>query len=94
MGAALSMMGIGFNSLEHVITEQFGKKAASVAEENIAVARAGYDYATQNFKPFANPVPMTDNKYAVVSGNTALAMGGAAAGGGAAGPHPGPAPRR
>ena len=80
MGAALSMMGIGFNSLEHVITEQFGKKAASVAEENIAVARAGYDYATQNFKPFANPVPMTDNKYAVVSGNTALAMGGAAAG--------------
>src|ERR1700728_2862420 len=80
MGAALSMMGIGFNSLENVITEQFGKKAASVAEENIAVARAGYDYATQNFKPFANPVPMTDKKYAVLSGNTALAMGGAASG--------------
>ena len=80
MGAALSMMGIGFNSLENVITEQFGKKAASVAEENIAVARAGYDYATQNFKPFATPLPMTDNKYAVVSGNSALAMGGAAAG--------------
>jgi 2-oxoglutarate ferredoxin oxidoreductase subunit alpha len=80
MGAALSMMGIGFNSLESVITEQFGHKAASVAEENIAVARAGYDYATQNFKPFATPLPMTDTKYAVLSGNTALAMGGAASG--------------
>ncbi|HEX3986680.1 MAG TPA: 2-oxoacid:acceptor oxidoreductase subunit alpha [Acidobacteriaceae bacterium] len=80
MGAALSMMGIGFNSLESVIREQFGHKAASVADENIAVARAGYDYATQHFKPFANPVPMTDKKYAVLSGNTALAMGGAAAG--------------
>lgn len=80
MGAALSMMGIGFNSLESVIREQFGKKAATVADENIAVARAGYDYATQHFKPFANPVPMTDKKYAVLSGNTALAMGGAAAG--------------
>ena len=80
MGAALSMMGIGFQSLESVIREQFGKKAESVAEENIAVARAGYDYATQNFKPFANPIPMTDTKYAVLSGNTALAMGGAAAG--------------
>jgi 2-oxoglutarate ferredoxin oxidoreductase subunit alpha len=80
MGAALSMMGIGFNFLESVITEQFGHKAASVAEENIAVARAGYDYATQNFKPFATPLPMTDTKYAVLSGNTALAMGGAASG--------------
>jgi 2-oxoglutarate/2-oxoacid ferredoxin oxidoreductase subunit alpha len=80
MGAALSMMAIGFDSLESVIREQFGKKAAAVSDENIAVARAGYDYATQHFKPFANPVPMTDTKYAVLSGNTALAMGGAAAG--------------
>src|SRR5579859_6484640 len=79
IGAALSMMGIGFQSLEEVIREQFGKKAASVADENITVARAGYDYATQHFKPFANPLPMTDKKYAVLSGNTALAMGGAAA---------------
>ncbi|HEY1809022.1 MAG TPA: 2-oxoacid:acceptor oxidoreductase subunit alpha [Acidobacteriaceae bacterium] len=80
MGAALSMMGIGFQSLESVIREQFGHKVAAVADENIAVARAGYDYATQHFKPFANPVPMADRKYAVLSGNTALAMGGAAAG--------------
>ncbi len=80
MGAALSMMGIGFNSLESVIREQFGHKAPAVADENIAVARAGYDYATKNFKPFANPVPMADKKYAVLSGNSALAMGGAAAG--------------
>jgi len=80
MGAALSMMGVGFQALEGVIREQFGRKAESVAEENIAVARAGYDYATQHFKPFANPLPMTDKKYAVLSGNQALAMGGAAAG--------------
>jgi 2-oxoglutarate/2-oxoacid ferredoxin oxidoreductase subunit alpha len=80
IGAALSMMGIGFNALESVIREQFGKKAETVAEENIAVARAGYDYASQHFTPFAHPLPMTDNKYAVLSGNTALAMGGAAAG--------------
>ncbi len=80
IGAALSMMGIGFQSLEDVIREQFGKKAAAVADENIAVARAGYDYATQNFRAFSTPLPMTDNKYAVLSGNTALAMGGAAAG--------------
>ncbi len=80
MGAALSMTGIGFQSLEAVIREQFGRKAPAVADENIAVARAGYDYATQHFQPFATLLPMTDSRYAVLSGNTALAMGGAAAG--------------
>jgi 2-oxoglutarate ferredoxin oxidoreductase subunit alpha len=80
MGAALSMMGVGFPALESVIAEQFRKKEKSITDENVSVARAGYDYATANFKPFAWPLPMTENKYAVLSGNSALAMGGAAAG--------------
>lgn len=80
IGAALSMMGVGFEALESVLREQFRKKEEAVIAENIAIARAGYDYATQNFKPFAWPLPMTDNKYAVLSGNAAMAMGGAAAG--------------
>ncbi len=80
MGAALSMMGVGFPALESVIAEQFRKKEKSVIDENVNVARAGYDYATQNFRPFAWPLPMTEKKYAVLSGNSALAMGGAAAG--------------
>jgi 2-oxoglutarate/2-oxoacid ferredoxin oxidoreductase subunit alpha len=80
MGAALSMMGVGFPALETALAEQFGKKDKAVTEENVKVARAGYDYATENFKAFAWPLPMTENRYAVLSGNTALAMGGAAAG--------------
>jgi 2-oxoglutarate ferredoxin oxidoreductase subunit alpha len=80
VGAALSMMGIGFQSLEEVLTEQFKKKGDTVVSENVGIARAGYDYATTNFKPFAWPLPMTGNRYAVLSGNTAMAMGGAAAG--------------
>ncbi len=80
IGAALSMMGVGFQSLEDVLTEQFKKKGEAVIAENVSIARAGYDYATAHFKPFAAPLPMTDNRYAVPSGNTALAMGGAAAG--------------
>jgi 2-oxoglutarate ferredoxin oxidoreductase subunit alpha len=80
IGAALSMMGVGFQALEDVLTEQFKKKGEAVVNENVSIARAGYDYATANFKPFANPLPMTENRYAVPSGNIALAMGGAAAG--------------
>src|SRR6202045_3442159 len=80
VGAGLSMMGIGFQALEEVLAEQFKKKGEGVVSENVGIARAGYDYASANFKPFAWPLPMTETRYAVLSGNTAMAMGGAAAG--------------
>ncbi len=80
IGAALSLMGVGFQALESVLTEQFRKKEQAVIDENINLARVGYDYATQHFKPFDRPLPMTDARYAVLSGNAAMAMGGAAAG--------------
>ena len=80
VGAGLSMMGIGFKALEEVLAEQFKKKGDAVVSENVGIARAGYDYANANFRPFAWPLPMTENRYAVLSGNTAMAMGGAAAG--------------
>ena len=80
VGAGLSMMGIGFQALEEVLNEQFRKKGETVVAENIGIARTGYDYATANFKPFTWPLPMMGTRYAVLSGNTAMAMGGAAAG--------------
>jgi 2-oxoglutarate ferredoxin oxidoreductase subunit alpha len=80
VGAALTMMGIGFQALEEVLAEQFKKKGDAVVSENVGIARAGYDYAGANFKPFAWALPMTGNRYAVLSGNVAMAMGGAAAG--------------
>src|SRR5580704_14588746 len=40
MGAALSMMGVGFQALEDVLREQFRKKPEAVATENISIARA------------------------------------------------------
>ena len=80
LGAGLSMMGIGFPALEEVLTEQFKKKGEAVTSENVGISRAGYDYATTNFKAFAWPLPMTEKRYAVLSGNIAMAMGGAAAG--------------
>jgi 2-oxoglutarate ferredoxin oxidoreductase subunit alpha len=80
IGAGLSMMGVGFPALESVIEEQFRKKERAVIDENISIARAGYDYATQNFEPFSWPLPMTEARYAVLGGNGAMAMGGVAAG--------------
>jgi 2-oxoglutarate ferredoxin oxidoreductase subunit alpha len=80
IGAGLHMMGIGFQALEEVLREQFKKKGEAVVGENVGIARAGYDYAAAHFKAFPNPLPKTDNRYAILSGNIAMAMGGAAAG--------------
>jgi len=80
LGTGLSMMGIGFQALEQVLSEQFKKKGDAIVSENVVIARAGYDYANANFRPFAWPLPMTEHRYAVLSGNVAMAMGGAAAG--------------
>jgi 2-oxoglutarate/2-oxoacid ferredoxin oxidoreductase subunit alpha len=80
IGAGLHMMGIGFTALDEVLREQFKKKGDAVVAENVGVARAGYDYAAAHFTAFANPLPKTENKYAILSGNVAMAMGGAAAG--------------
>ena len=80
MGAGLHMMGIGFQALEEVLREQFKKKGEAVVAENVGVARAGYDYAAAHFSDFPNPLPKTENRYAILSGNVAMAMGGAAAG--------------
>jgi len=80
VAAGLSMMGIGFQPLEEVLAQQFKKKGDQVIGENVAVARAAYQYSTQHFAPFERPLPMTDQPKAVLTGNMALAMGGAAAG--------------
>jgi len=80
LGAGLHMMGIGFPGLEEVLREQFKKKGEAVVAENVGVARAGYDYAAAHFTAFANPLPRTEKRYTVLSGNTSMAMGGAAAG--------------
>ncbi|HXI83102.1 MAG TPA: 2-oxoacid:acceptor oxidoreductase subunit alpha [Verrucomicrobiae bacterium] len=80
LGALLQMLGIDFQLLADILARQFAKKGEAIIAENVGVARAGYDYAAEHFKPFANPLPDTGKRYAFVEGNQVLAMGGAAAG--------------
>jgi 2-oxoglutarate ferredoxin oxidoreductase subunit alpha len=80
VAAALSMMGTGFQPLEEALAQQFKKKGDAVVAENVESARHAYYYATEHFEPFPRPLPMTEKRKAVLTGNMALAMGGAAAG--------------
>src|SRR5262249_50774451 len=80
LGATLQMLGIESEPLEAAIAKQFKKKGDAVVAENVGIARKGYDYAAQNFQTFAFKAPKLTNPKGIITGNTATAMGGVAAG--------------
>lgn len=80
LGAALQLLGVESEPLETVIARQFKKKGEAVVTENIAIARAGYEYAARNFQPFPWKTPRGEKPLGIITGNQAIAMGGAAAG--------------
>src|SRR5262249_20588344 len=57
LGATLQLIGIESEPLEAVVTRQFKKKGDAVVAENIAIARAGYEYAANHFKAFPWKAP-------------------------------------
>jgi len=80
LGVMVNLLGVEFNVLGEALTLQFQRKGQDVVDENVKMARAGYDHSEANFKPFAEPLPEGDKPLAVWTGNEAIGMGGAAAG--------------
>src|SRR5262245_13292303 len=80
IAATLQMLGIEFKPLEDVLTHQFKKKGDAVVAENVNIAKAGYEYAAANFRCFPFKAPNLGKGMAVLTGNQAAALGGAAAG--------------
>jgi 2-oxoglutarate ferredoxin oxidoreductase subunit alpha len=80
LGATLQLLGIELEPLEAVVARQFKKKGDAVVAENVAIARAGYEYAAQHFTAFPWKTPRGPKPLGVITGNQATAMGGAAAG--------------
>jgi len=80
LGVMMHLIGLDFSVLEEALELAFKRKGAAVLEENVTMARAGFDHGAGNFEPFPAPLPEGDKPLAMWTGNTALAMGGAAAG--------------
>jgi 2-oxoglutarate ferredoxin oxidoreductase subunit alpha len=80
LAAGLNLIGAEFKLLDDILTLQFQRKGQAAVDENVGVARAGYDYAAAHYLPFGFTLPETGKPLAFVDGNSALAMGGAAAG--------------
>jgi len=80
LGVINYLLGLKFEDMEVALKLQFQRKGAAVVDENVAAARAGFDYANANFESFPEPLSANPKPLALWSGNEALAMGGAAAG--------------
>ena len=80
IGATMALLGLDFQVLEDSLRLRFQRQGQAAVDENVSVARAGYDYAMDNFQAFSGAVPTGEKPLAVWAGNEAIAMGGAAAG--------------
>jgi 2-oxoglutarate ferredoxin oxidoreductase subunit alpha len=80
LGGLTFLVGLDFQILEESLKLRFQRQGQTVVDENVGVARAGYDYAKAKFEPFPVSIPMGPRPLGVWAGNDALAMGGAAAG--------------
>ncbi|MCZ6856518.1 MAG: 2-oxoacid:acceptor oxidoreductase subunit alpha [Gemmatimonadetes bacterium] len=80
LGVIASLLGLDFGVLEEALTLQFKRKGQDVVDENVGVARKGFEHASDQFEPFPTAIPTLPKPLAVWTGNDALAMGGAAAG--------------
>jgi 2-oxoglutarate ferredoxin oxidoreductase subunit alpha len=80
MGVVISLLGIEFEVLEESLALRFQRQGQGVVDENVGVARAGFEYAVANFQEFPQAMPVGPKPLAVWSGNDAIAMGAAAAG--------------
>jgi len=80
LGVITYMLGLDFQVLEDALTLQFRSKGQDAVDENVGVARAGFDHAAENLDRCPEPIPNGAKPQALWSGNEALAMGGAAAG--------------
>jgi len=80
LSAALALVEYDLNILNTVLAEHFGK--GKVADNNIAAARAGYEYAQAEHKGdlVRHIKPLSDVKRMLLTGNEALSLGAIAAG--------------
>lgn len=81
LGASVYLFGLDLEVLNSVIADVFGRKGKEVVEKNQASAKAGYDYAVENFgQPVAAVSKVADKSYLTMTGNEAISLGAIAGG--------------
>ncbi len=78
-GAFMFLTGLPLESLEKALQERFGKKKPEIVQQNIEAARAGFEFAKQNFKLLNLGLELGSKQRLVMTGNQAIAVGALAA---------------
>src|SRR5499427_7349007 len=66
LAAVLRLIGVDFQILEEILTLQFKRKGPAAIDENVGVARAGYEHSVRTFKPFETALPKLEKGLAFV----------------------------
>ncbi|MEW5960459.1 MAG: 2-oxoacid:acceptor oxidoreductase subunit alpha [Chloroflexota bacterium] len=80
LGALLYWLNLDFQVTEQVLGDTFRHKGPAVIDQNVGIARAGYDYARQNFERSTMTWRFSHIHRPFVTGNEAVGMGAVAAG--------------
>lgn len=80
LGTLLFLGNLEFDVIAEVLAETFAHKGKPVVDQNVNLARAGYDYAKAQFKPLAHKWNFTRKRRPFLTGNEAFAIAAAAAG--------------
>ena len=80
LGALLYWLNLDFQVTEEVLIDTFQHKGQQVIDQNVAIARAGYQYARQNLEASALAWHFSHIRRPFITGNEAVGMGAVAAG--------------
>lgn len=83
MGATLGLLCSEFDHLSEILAKTFLKKGQGIIDTNIKAARAGFDYAMENYPhgcKFEVPDASGQDNKMLIAGNDAVALGALAAG--------------
>ncbi|MBI3962441.1 MAG: 2-oxoacid:acceptor oxidoreductase family protein, partial [Deinococcus sp.] len=80
VGALIHLLGLEFDTTVSVLADTFAHKGQTAIDQNVAVARAGYDFARANFAPLGSTWSFSRVRRPFLTGNFAIALGAVAAG--------------
>lgn len=80
LGAILFLLGLDFDITADILTETFAYKGESVVQQNVGLARAGYDHARERFVPLGRSWTFSRRRRPFITGNEAFSLGAVAAG--------------
>lgn len=80
LGALLFLLGLDFEVTAGVLGDTFAHKGQAVINQNLGLARAGYDYARERFVPLGRQWKFSRKRRPFITGNEAFSLGAVAAG--------------